>query len=383
MSDNSCVCNGGDSTVDDNNTVYEKISDSCTHNSCDCDDSSTDTTFVSVNDLSVAYYNNTGKKRRTHAIYDVQFKIKPGQSMGIAGESACGKSTLGLAIMRMLSNPNDDCKNNQTSSAVAIADVSGNITYADSSLLDMESSQFDSEFRWKKISMIFQGAMNSLDPVFTVRQQFSEVLSRHGYSDDQKKIIAEAIRNVNLDVSVLDKYPHELSGGMKQRIVIAMGLLLRPMLVIADEPTTALDVLVQAQIISLLKTLKEEQQTSFILITHDLAVLSEIADVVGIMYGGQLVEFGSSHDVYNNPKHPYTQGLLQSIPTLRGDKIPGYVRGAPPILDDVPTECRFIERCPYAMEKCHTPPPRFKTDTGYVMCWLEEEKVAVEEETNF
>lgn len=331
--------------------------------------------FLNISGLSVAYH--TGKDRRTHAIHDVSFEIKRGQSMGVAGESACGKSTLGLAIMRMLSNT-DSADNGgdgkDSHSAVAAADVSGHITCDGSSILDMPPSKFDSEFRWKKISMIFQGAMNSLDPVFTIRKQFSEVLSRHGYSGDQGRVIAAAIRDVNLDASVLDKYPHELSGGMKQRIIIAMGLLLRPMLVIADEPTTALDVLVQAQIMSLLKTLKEERQMSFILITHDLAVLSEIADVVGIMYGGQLVEFGSSHEVYDNPRHPYTQGLLKSIPTLkRNDKMPGYIRGAPPVLNSSPTRCRFIERCPHAMDKCHTPPPRFKTDTGYVMCWLEEE----------
>ncbi len=151
-----------------------------------------------------------------------------------------------------------------------------------------------------------------------------------------------------------------------------MALLLKPNFVIADEPTTALDVLIQAQIINLLKKLKKEGM-SFMLITHDLAVLSEIADKIGIMYGGQMVEFGSSHDIYKNPKHPYTQGLLKSIPTLRGDK-PTYIKGVPPSLLDAPTQCRFLDRCPQAMEKCKQLPPKFKTDSGYVQCWLYEDE---------
>jgi len=175
-----------------------------------------------------------------------------------------------------------------------------------------------------------------------------------------------------LDEHVLKKYPHELSGGMKQRVIIAMALLLKPKFVIADEPTTALDVLIQAQIVNLLKNLKKGGM-SFMLITHDLAVLSEIANKIGIMYGGQMVEFGSSEEIYKNPKHPYTQGLLESIPTLKGN-IPKYIKGIPPSLLDTPTECRFIDRCPLVIEKCKQLPPKFKTKTGYVRCWLYENK---------
>jgi peptide/nickel transport system ATP-binding protein len=173
---------------------------------------------------------------------------------------------------------------------------------------------------------------------------------------------------VSLNESVLKKYPHELSGGMKQRVVIAMALLLKPKFVIADEPTTALDVLIQAQIVNLLKNLKKDGM-SFMLITHDLAVLSEIAEKIGIMYGGQIVEFGSSEEIYKNPKHPYTKGLLESIPTLSGN-VPKYIKGLPPSLLDPPTQCRFLDRCPVAVEKCKQLPPKFKTETGYVRCWL-------------
>jgi peptide/nickel transport system ATP-binding protein len=220
--------------------------------------------------------------------------------------------------------------------------------------------------------MIFQGAMNSLDPVFTIKQQFVEILKQHKFDGNSDELILDSINSVNLDADILKKYPHELSGGMKQRVIIAMALILKPQFVIADEPTTALDVLIQAQIINLLKKLKKDGM-SFMLITHDLAVLSEIADKIGIMYGGQMVEFGSSQEIYKNPKHPYTQGLLESIPTLKGG-IPKYIPGTPPSLLDAPSECRFIDRCPLAIEKCKQLPPKFKTDTGYVRCWLYDDE---------
>ena len=159
---------------------------------------------------------------------------------------------------------------------------------------------------------------------------------------------------------------------MKQRIIIAMALLLKPNFVIADEPPTALDVLIQAQIVNLLKKLKKDGM-SIMLITHDLAILSEIAEKIGIMYGGQMVEFGTSEDIFKNPKHPYTQALLESIPRLHGDK-PKYIKGVPPSLLEPNSECRFIDRCPKAMEKCKKDPPNFKTNSGYVKCWLYEDE---------
>jgi len=239
------------------------------------------------------------------------------------------------------------------------------------STLDMTSSEFDKNIRWKKISMVFQGAMNSLDPVFTIEDQLDEVLKQHKFKGDSDKVIHDAVRSVNLDSSVLKKYPHELSGGMKQRIVIAMALLLKPKFVIADEPTTALDVLLQAQIINLLKNLKKEGM-SLMLISHDLAILSEISEKIGIMYGGKMVEFGTSAEIYRNPKHPYTQGLLASIPTLDKGKKLKFIPGSPPDLVSPKSGCRFFDRCPEAMDKCKKDPPNIKTDTGYVSCWLYE-----------
>ena len=308
---------------------------------------------IKISDLSVDYKTSDGD---IHALENVEFQLEDGESIGIAGESACGKSTLGLTIIKMLQGGSIR---------------SGKISFNGESILDMSESRFDENLRWKEISMVFQGAMNSLDPVFTIMQQFDELLKQHGADNNMDKTIRDAIHAVNLDHSVLDKYPHELSGGMKQRIVIAMALLLKPKFVIADEPTTALDVLIQAQIINLLKSLKKNGM-SLMLISHDLAILSEIAEKIGVMYGGKMVEFGASSEIYNNPKHPYTKGLLDSIPTLHKEKKIKFIPGSPPDLSAPKPGCRFFDRCPEAMEKCMMVPPKIKTDSGYVLCWLYE-----------
>ncbi len=309
-------------------------------------------TFFNVENLSARYQTTKGD---VHALEDVSFSLESGEAIGIAGESACGKSTLGLSVIRMLQGGKT---------------ISGKIIFDDESILDLPELDFDKNFRWKKIAMVFQGAMNSLDPVFTIKEQFIEVLKQHKFEGDFEKVIADSVKSVNLGEDVLKKYPHELSGGMKQRVIISLALILKPKFMIADEPTTALDVLIQAQIVNLLKKLKKDGM-SIMLITHDLAVLSEIADKIGIMYGGQMVEFGTSEQIFKNPKHPYTQGLLASIPTLHGNK-PTYIKGNPPSLLKPKPECRFIDRCPQAMEKCKKDPPNFKTDSGYVKCWLYE-----------
>jgi peptide/nickel transport system ATP-binding protein len=308
---------------------------------------------IEISDLSVDYKTSHGN---IHALENVEFQLEDGESIGIAGESACGKSTLGLTIIRMLQGGNI---------------VSGKITFNGESILDMSDSKFDGSLRWKEISMIFQGAMNSLDPVFTIKQQFDDLLKQHGFGSNADKITRDAISAVNLDYSVLKKYPHELSGGMKQRIVIAMALVLKPKFVIADEPTTALDVLIQAQIVNLLRNLKKNGM-SLMLISHDLAILSEVAEKIGVMYGGKMVEFGTSAEIYRNPKHPYTQGLLNSIPTLRKQKKLKFIPGSQPDLSATKPGCRFFDRCPEAMDKCKTDPPKIKTDSGYVLCWLYE-----------
>ena len=310
-------------------------------------------TFISVENLTTHYNTSKGK---VHALDDVSFSLGKGESIGIAGESACGKSTLGLSLIRMISNGKI---------------VSGKIIFDGKSFLEISDSEFDKKHRWKDITMVFQGAMNSLDPVFTVKEQFVEILSEHDFKDNSEKTIRESLSSVNLEDNILQKYPHELSGGMKQRVIIAMALLLKPKFVIADEPTTALDVLIQAQIINLFKRLKKDGMT-LMLISHDLAVLSEVAEKIGIMYCGKMVEFGSSTEIFGDPKHPYTIGLLESIPRLHGDKKPKFIKGTPPDLLNAGEGCRFIDRCPEAMEKCKETPPKITTDSGYVLCWLYE-----------
>lgn len=309
--------------------------------------------FISIENLTTRYNTSQGL---VHALEDVSFSIENGESIGIAGESACGKSTLGLSIIRMITNGKI---------------YSGKIEFDGKSLLNVSDSNFDNDIRWKEISMVFQGAMNSLDPVFSIEHQFEEVLSQHDFQGDSKKLILDSLASVNLDESVLKKFPHELSGGMKQRVVIAMALILKPKFVIADEPTTALDVLIQAQIVNLFKQLKKDGH-SFMIISHDLAVLSEVAEKIGIMYGGRMVEFGDSKDIFLEPKHPYTKGLLESIPVLSKESKPKYIPGIPPNLVNPSEGCRFYDRCPEAMEKCKKDPPKIKTKSGYVLCWLYE-----------
>lgn len=308
--------------------------------------------FLEIDRLSTQYDTPHGP---VCAVQDVSLSIERGESVGIAGESACGKSTLGLSIMRTI---------------VGGKITTGRITLDGKSILDLPENKFNGQYRWKQISMIFQGAMNSLDPVYTVGQQLGEILREHG-GEKSTDTIPWALKSVGLDLSVLERYPHELSGGMKQRVVIAMSLLLKPKLVIADEPTTALDVLVQSQILNLFKELKK-QGVSFVLISHDLATISEVCEKVGIMYGGKIVEFGSLQQVFGSPRHPYTRALLQSIPRLRSDSKPKYIKGDPPSLLNPKPGCRFIDRCPEAMEKCKRDPASTVTESGYVQCFLYE-----------
>jgi peptide/nickel transport system ATP-binding protein len=306
-----------------------------------------------------AYYFTEGGIIK--AVDDISFSINERESLGIAGESGCGKSSLGAAILRTMQAP-------------------GRIIEGSSIILNgidiarLSNDDFNKKIRWKKIAMVFQGAMNSLDPVYTIGDQMTEIMQQHQFKGNTEVKISEYLKQVGLDQSVAKRYPHELSGGMKQRVIIAMALLLEPNVVIADEPTTALDVLVQAQIINLLKRLKKERGMTIILITHDMAIISEIADKVGIMYAGQLVEFGSAVEVYRNPKHPYSQALISAIPKLRSDnKKLQFIKGNPPNMLNLPPGCRFYARCPYAMNICKQDPPKIKTRTGYTLCWLYKE----------
>ena len=309
-----------------------------------------------VSGLKAYYFTEKGPIR---GVDGVNFKLSDGESLGIVGESACGKSTLGAALMQSIQSPGRI--------------VEGSIVLGGADITKMSSSEFDSKVRWKKIAMVFQGAMNALDPVYTVESQLREILTEHHFQGKMDDKVAKSLQQVGLDLSIAKRYPHELSGGMKQRVVIAMALLLNPDILIADEPTTALDMIVQSQIISLLKKLQKENGVTIILITHDLALVSQITDKIAIMYGGQLVEVSATRDIYNNPRHPYTEALIKAIPRLRTkDKKIDFVKGSPPSLLSPPPGCRFYDRCVHAMDICKQYPPEFQTETGYVRCWLHE-----------
>ena len=308
-----------------------------------------------VSGLKTYYFTEYGIVR---AVDGINLDLLDGQSVGIVGESACGKSTLGATIMQSIQLPGKI--------------VEGSITLGDDAdITKMSSSEFDTKVRWKRIAMVFQGAMNALDPVYTVESQLQEILKEHNYQGKIDDKVAESLQQVGLDLSVARRYPHELSGGMKQRVVIAMALLLNPDVLVADEPTTALDMLNQSQIINLLKKLQKEKGITIVLITHDLALVSQITDKIGIMYAGQLVEFSSTKEIYKNPRHPYTQALIEAIPRLKTkDKKIHFIQGTPPSLLHPPQGCRFRDRCSFAMEVCKRDPPEFRIETGYVRCWL-------------
>jgi len=298
---------------------------------------------LKVEDLKVYYYTHRGVVK---AVDGVSFELKKGESLGIAGESGCGKSTTGMAIMRLIERPGKV--------------VGGKVLLDGVDLLSMDYESFRKEVRWKRISMVFQGAMNSLTPVYTVYQHFKETLKAHGMfeSDDVARSLTERLlKMVSLPPEVADRYPHQLSGGQKQRVAIALSLLLDPDYVIADEPTTALDVVVQAQIINLMKKLQTKKGLSIILISHDLGVLSALSDKLMIMYAGKVVEYGRADKVLKNPAHPYTKLLLESTPRLRGGELK-WIPGSPPDLVNPPPGCRFHPRCPLRSEVCEREEPK-------------------------
>jgi len=312
--------------------------------------------LLNVSDIRIYYYTLTGVVR---GVDGVSFQLYDGEVLGIAGESGCGKSTLGYGLLGLIPPPG------------RIA--GGSVVIDGTDITKLKPSELR-KVRWAKVSMVFQGAMNALNPVYTVGHQLAEPLVIHkGMSvKEALEVAGEMLKKVGLSPEILSRYPHELSGGMKQRVMIAMALLLKPRLVIADEPTTALDVVVQAQIMNLFKEIKQRERNAMIFITHDLSLIAEVADKTAVMYAGKMVEIGPSDNVFNNPAHPYTQGLLRSIPRLRGKEKIKWIPGVPPDLRAPPPGCRFHPRCPYAMDVCKTePPPEVEIEKGHtVSCWL-------------
>ncbi|MEA1992951.1 MAG: ABC transporter ATP-binding protein [Euryarchaeota archaeon] len=302
--------------------------------------------ILNVENLKSYFFTTHGQVK---AVDDVSFNIGRKESMGLAGESACGKSTLALSILKMLQQPGRL--------------VDGKIELTGTDIAGYSETKMRKEVRWKRISMVFQGAMNALNPVYTVGYQLAEPIMYHHKMGKREAMdkSKQYLELVGLSSDIITRYPHELSGGMKQRVVIAMALLMSPDLVICDEPTTALDVVVQAQIMNLLKTLKEELEISTLFITHDLSILAEVVDKLAIMYAGKIVEISDSVKLYREPKHPYTQRLIGAIPKLHEDieKLE-FIRGTPPNLIDPPSGCRFHPRCPHAMDICKKEEPKLK-----------------------
>ncbi len=293
--------------------------------------------ILTTENLVMHYRTRRGSVR---AVDNISFELEKGHTVALVGESGCGKTSTASAILRLLP------KN--------VARYDGRVLFEGQNIMELSDEEFRKDVRWRGISMVFQGAMNSLNPTAQVGRQVAEPLQIHlGVEGEEAEAeVIKALRGVGLPPDTVARYPHELSGGMKQRVVIAMALILRPNLVILDEPTSALDVMTQANIMNLLKKLKREEKLSYIFITHDFSLASELADEVGIMYAGQLMEIGPAEAVYDRPQHPYSIGLLASVPRLRSTIAPTFIRGAPPDLVEPPAGCRFHPRCPVAFEKC-------------------------------
>ena len=312
--------------------------------------------LLEVHNLSMRYTTLRGIVK---ALEGVSFDVNEGETLAVVGETGSGKSTLAKAIVRVL----------EENAKI----VSGEIIFEGVDILKLSEEEFRRNYRWVKIAMVPQGSMNSLNPVLKIMDQMIEPLILRGVPRlDAIKIAGEALESVGLTRDVLTKYPHQLSGGMKQRVIIAMAIQAKPKLVILDEPTSALDVMTQANIMNLLKRLRREFKLSYIFITHDLALASELADKVLVLYAGKVAEFGSADLIYSEPKHPYTQGLMSSIPTLREDKKLSFIPGEVPSLINPPSGCRFHPRCPYAMDICRREePPLITLDNDHkVACWL-------------
>ncbi|RLL82539.1 ABC transporter ATP-binding protein, partial [Mesotoga sp. BH458_6_3_2_1] len=314
--------------------------------------------------LKLYYYTSKGVVK---AVDDISFSLKKGETLGLVGESGCGKTTTGFALLKMPTPPGKI--------------AGGKIVLDGIDITPLRENEMRRNIRWEKVSMVFQGAMNTLTPVYTIGKQMMETLQEHREMEreEARKRIEKYLNLVGLSGDIVKRYPHELSGGMKQRIAIATALFLEPKVIICDEPTTALDVIVQAQIINLLKDLKEKLDLSFIFITHDLATEAEVSDRIAVMYAGKIVEIGTNQQIYGEqgPCHPYTRNLLAATPRLHAKVNElSFIPGAPPDLLEPPSGCRFHPRCTLAMDKCkEEEPPLIEIEKEHmVACWRCEKR---------
>ncbi|TMA05525.1 MAG: ABC transporter ATP-binding protein [Methanobacteriota archaeon] len=298
--------------------------------------------LLEVKDLVIEYATQSGA---VHAVDGVSFDLDEGEALGLAGESGCGKTTTALSLMRLLPY------NGKI--------VSGSILFRGRDLVKVSDLRIR-KIRWKEISIIFQGAMNSLNPVRNIGQQIAEPIILHEKVDEDEATnrVGELLELVGINRDRRRDFPHEFSGGMRQRVMIAMALACNPKIVIADEPVTALDVMIQAQILELLERLRKELHLSMILISHDLSVMAETCEKVAIMYGGKMMEVGKTVDVFTDPKHPYTQGLVAAFPDIRGQRtMPASIPGDVPSLINPPSGCVFHPRCKFAFDRCTAAEP--------------------------
>lgn len=314
-------------------------------------------TILKVEDLTMHYTTRAGE---VSAVDNVSFAITKGDALGLVGESGCGKTSIAATLLRLLPE-----------NAVI---KSGKIYLDSVDLLTLKEEEMR-KVRWSRISMVFQCAMNALNPVYKVGDQILEAMENHKLvesNETAREQIADLFRLVGLDPKLMQQYPHEFSGGMRQRAIIAMALSCGPDLIIADEPTTALDVIVQDKLLREMIELQKKLKMSMIYISHDIAVIAEVSDRIGVMYAGRLVELASATDIFKRPQHPYTFGLMSAFPSIVGPKRTlSILPGEPPDLLHPPPGCRFHPRCPFATEICSEQAPVFKDLGGdhFTACW--------------
>jgi oligopeptide/dipeptide ABC transporter ATP-binding protein len=316
-----------------------------------------ESSILEIKNLDVHFPIHIGTVR---AVEDVTLDLKKGEVMGLVGESGCGKSTLGFSILRLLRPP----------ALVA----GGEILYHGDDILKMNDREL-LDLRGRRISMIFQDPLTSLNPLFSIGDQFVETIQPHKSGISKKEalqIAGEMLNSLGIPQERLHEYPHQMSGGMRQRIMIGIGLILNPDLLIADEPTTSLDVIVEAQFLDLLNELRRKFDLTIMLISHNLGIVAQMADRITVMYGGRIAEMGKAEAVFDNSMHPYTQGLLASIPNIKLDQPElQTMPGAPPDLVSPPAGCVFHPRCPKVMDICRRESPKvFKENDHLTLCWL-------------
>ncbi len=314
-----------------------------------------ETTLLQLDELKLHFKTSHGT---VQAVDGVNFTLNQNEAIVVVGESGCGKSSLAKAILRLL--PRN------------VQEYSGKVYLNGNELMHLTDEEYRQQIRWIKMAMVPQAAMNALNPVLKVGDQVAEPMMVH-FGVKKEEALEQAkkmFQHVGVPVDFLNRYAFELSGGMRQRVALAMSLVTTPDLIILDEPTSALDVLTQANIFNLLKRIKAQMSTSFILITHDIATSSELADRAAVMYAGQIVEVSDAHTFFTEPHHPYSAMLMASVPKLRGNVVPEFITGQPPSLINPPTGCRFAARCPKRFSRCVEEPPVVQVGNNLVKCWL-------------